>query len=54
MEGLRIFIRFSGGGGYFSNNYVEIRKYRSDLQMYIDFIVNRNRTILISEADSIF
>ena len=54
-QGHRKLVEDGGGGGggesihkvfgwevYFSKNYVEIRKYNIDLQIYIDFIVNRN------------
>ena len=58
--GRRKLVEVGGGGGggrgaakciheCFSKNYVEIRKYNIDLQTYIDFIVNRNRAILVME-----
>ena len=38
-----------GRGGIFPKNYVETRKYSIDLQIYIDFIVNRYKAILVRE-----
>ena len=54
MGGSRVFIKCSAGEVFFSKNYVETRKYNIDLQIYTDFTVNRNRSILVRERNHDF